>query len=328
MRKRILVLSTLIGVFLSSCGGAKQVNTSLVVKAEESGYKKGYSEGYKEAYKRAYEYEKNLIKLYLELWKRDVLAYEVGKYAVSRGIISYPKIYRTGENSGVGVLETGGQEITPDAVEKLSLLWVPAPYIPSPPKDISVPLPKIENFRSTPYKIGYVKGFKEGVNRGLKEGREKALEEFKEALSSNTLAGKRFYLLELDKYLSSDLKVSAPRIYKLSKGKRVYYYLVPSQVEDVRTPEDVLKGDFPLPEEVKRKEEPQGITLPVQALPYTPPTREIQGEVRAEISCKKLEVVSSYGVGIEVENDRCYAVFSGKEQKEVFCKKTGLCRER
>ena len=327
--KRLTILAFLGLVGLTSCGTAN-TNTGLKtipVSLEKQGYESGFKEGYREGYNAAYTYEGKVIMENLKLWKRDILASEVGKFAVKKSIVALPKLYREGDGDR-GVLESGGQEITPEAVEKLSVLSVPQPYFPNVPK-METPSPSLSKISQypVPYKIGYLNGYKDGLKKGLRDGKKEALKEYYEALSPNTEAGKKFLKLELDKYLSFDLKVSAPRIYKKLVGVRTYYFLVPSRVEDVRTPKDVLAGEVPLPEGLREEKKTTGITLPVQGSPALLPARgeEIPSLARVRVSCKALDRVSSYGVGIEVENDNCYAVFPDKTQLGVFCKESGLC---
>jgi len=324
--RRALFLLALAVLSTSSCGGKPvEVNPNFTT-VKTLGYKEGYREGYEKGFKTAYEYERKVIKEYLNLWGRDILAYEVGKYAVEESIVAPPKLYREGEGER-GAVETGGQFITPEAVEKLSLLSVPEPYFPKVPVAPQVPSPDLSFVadRPTPYKIGYAEGFRKGAERGFRDGREKALEEFYKSLSPDSPAGKKFLYLELDKYLSPDLKVSAPRIYRVVKGNRVYYFLVPSRIEDIRTPQNLLEGKVPLPEGIKEKKKAEGVALPLQALPYSLPSSSPPSTVKAEVPCGKLEVVSGYGAAVEVENDRCYAVFSTEAQKKAFCESTNLC---
>ena len=324
--RRALFLLALAVLSTSSCGGKPiEVNPSFA-SVKTLGYKEGYKEGYEKGFQTAYKYQEKIIEEYLKLWGRDVLAYEVGKYAVRNSIVAPPRLYREGEGER-GAVETGGQFITPESVEKLAFLSVPEPYFPEIPPAPSVPSPDLSYLadKPTPYKIGYAEGFKKGAEKGFKEGKRKALEEFRKALSPNSPAGKKFLYLELDKYLSPDLKVSAPRIYKVVKGNRVHYFLVPSRIEDVRTPRSVLEGKVPLPKGIEEKRKENGVVLPVQALPYSLPSSSPPSAVKVEVPCGKLETVSGYGAAVEVENDRCYAVFSTEAQKKVFCEKTNLC---
>ncbi len=324
--RKLLAFGT--AVFLFSCGGAaSEVKTSpsAFQNLKQSGYRDGYRRGYEKGYETAYSYEGKLIQEYLKLWERDVLAYEVGRYAVSSSIVAPPKIYREGGGS-VGTVETGGQEITPTVVEKLTPLAVPSPYFPKVPQ-LKTPKPDLKVLKGypVPYRIGYLEGFSDGLEKGIREGKQEALKEFRKALSPDTESGKKFIYLELEKYYSPDLKITYPRIYKVVKGRKVKYYLVPSRVEDVRTYRDVLAGNVPLPEELKEKKELEGVGLPVQAEPVQLPGVSVPEPYRVEVRCGKLDVVSEYGVPVEVENDSCYAVFGDREQAENFCTQSGLC---
>ena len=326
MRKTVWLATVL--VVLSSCAGAKGPVKGIgkVTELENAGYSQGYKEGYREGFNASYGFEKKVILQMLKLWRRDVLAYEVGRYAVNRSIVAPPKIYREG-NGQVGSIETGGQYLTPAVVEKLSVLAVPSPYFPETPS-LKVPQPDRERLSvyPVPYRIGYLKGFSDGEKKGLTDGKERALREFQKALSPDTESGKKFLYLELEKYYSPDLKITYPRVYQVSRGNRVYYFLVPSRVENVRSWKDVLNGKVPLPSELKKEKKPDGVRLPVQATPVQLPSSSVPVPVKVRVSCKELSVVSSYGAGVMVENDSCWAVFTDRTQKEVFCEKTGLCK--
>ena len=330
--RKLLLLAT-VGAFLFSCGGSNAKVTytpQQIQEIQKTYYKKGYELGYEMGFRVGYKSAITTINRNIEKWKRDILALEVGKFAVKKGIIPAPKTYRQIINGQPQII-IEGEEITPDSLDKLIFFYIPQPYssdnaekftIPEVPKEKLIGLNSIQ-------KVSFLNGFNNGVEEGIDKGIKTAIKDAEKSLK-DSLVEKKVYTLELDKYINESLTVTAPRIYRILDGNVVKYLIIPSRVESIRTIDDIINGNkIPSPEmSLKLGNAGSGITLPASSSPLVLPSKKLHLPIRVVIPCDKLRLLEKLGIDYEIaDNNSCRAVFYDRGQKESFCKEYGFCKE-
>ncbi|MBR8466476.1 hypothetical protein KDE13_09030 [Campylobacter sp. faydin G-140] len=99
--KKIVLASLVLANFMF----ASEAEEFFYNRGVEAGYKQGYEQGVKEAFEEA--------KKILAKYKNEIRAYEVGKYFLQKGYVTYPKVWqRFDENGNVKI------EIQPSRIEK------------------------------------------------------------------------------------------------------------------------------------------------------------------------------------------------------------------
>lgn len=100
MRKIILV-----ALAACSCFASNEAEEFFYQRGLDAGYAQGYEQGVKDAFEEA--------KKILAKYKNEIRAYEVGKYFMQKGYITYPKVWQRVDSDGNVKIE-----IQPSKIEK------------------------------------------------------------------------------------------------------------------------------------------------------------------------------------------------------------------
>lgn len=325
--RKLIAVAGVVALLTTACGGAvKPVYTpQQIQQIKREYYQKGFNDGYKRAFKIGYKTTATLIAENIKAWETDIKALEVGKEAVKKGIIPTPTVYRQ-VSKGIPEIVIEGEDISPDSLDKLSLLDVPTPYQPKELKTEVVPPPDKEFLNAlTPIqRFSYLQGYRDGTKKGAKDGIIMAKKDAEESLKD---VENYIYRLETDKYLNTAYLITAPRVYRDLRGNKVVFLIVPSRVERIRTVEDIVNGNgIPSPENrVELTPESGGIHLPASSTPVSLPKETPAKLYRIQVDCSKLSEIEKLGIDYEISGDTCRAVFYDKAQEEEFCKKYGFC---
>lgn len=98
--KKIIFLLTLVSLVFSS-----EAEEFFYQRGVEAGYKQGYEQGVKDAFIES--------KKILAQYKNEIKAFEIGKYLVRNGYITYPKVWQRVDSNGDIKIE-----IQPSRIEK------------------------------------------------------------------------------------------------------------------------------------------------------------------------------------------------------------------
>ncbi|HDX6248319.1 TPA: hypothetical protein RPW15_001476 [Campylobacter fetus subsp. venerealis] len=101
--KKALILAPMI--MLSVCFANNEAEEFFYQRGLDAGYNQGYEQGVKDAFEEA--------KKILAKYKNEIRAYEIGKYFMQNGYITYPKVWQRVDNDGGVKIE-----IQPSKIEK------------------------------------------------------------------------------------------------------------------------------------------------------------------------------------------------------------------
>ncbi|OCR87753.1 hypothetical protein CFT12S00416_07965 [Campylobacter fetus subsp. testudinum] len=86
-------------------------NFAIANDAEEFFYQRGYETGMQQGYQKGAEAAFNEAKKILEKYKAEIKAYEIGKYLIKSGYLTYPKVWQRVDDDGNLKIEVQASKI-------------------------------------------------------------------------------------------------------------------------------------------------------------------------------------------------------------------------